>query len=103
MRHGLEKEHLLKLTLAAYKVTAIFPVEEELGLKIRESADKILAGLLLNKSDENCSRLIKEILGLFDLAEKKNLVDSRNLAVLRSEYDIVGHAISNLFDNQNGN
>lgn len=93
MRRNLDKEHLLKLTLAVYRVTAIFPVGQELGPKIRESADKILANLLCS---ENGSRCIGEILGLFDVAEKKNWVDKRNFLVLKREYDKVGHAMSNL-------
>lgn len=84
MRRNLDKEHLLKLTLAVYRVTALFPAGEELGSKIRESADSILCNSLRN---ENTSRSIEEVLGLFDLAEKKKWVDSRNFLVLRREYD----------------
>lgn len=83
MRQSLDKERLLKLTLAVYKVTALFPVAEELGLKMRESADNILANLL---SDEDASRYIGNILGLLNAAEKRNWVDARNFQVLRIEY-----------------
>ena len=86
MRQGPEKERLLKLTLAVYRVTAFFPTGEELGLKIRDLADKILV-LLLELHE--CSRAIMDILGLFDLAEKKNWVDSRNFSVLRREYEYI--------------
>lgn len=76
MRQNSAKEHLLKLTSAVYRVTALFPVGEELGLKIRESADRVLNGAPVD-----------EILGLLDLAEKKNWIDPRNFLVLRREYD----------------
>lgn len=85
MRRYSEIEHLLKLTLAVYRVTAIFPAGEELAPKIRESAYKILCG-------ENTFLYIKEISGLFGLAEQKNLVDSRNFLVLRREYNKIRQA-----------
>lgn len=76
----MDKEHLLKLTLAVYKVTALFPAGEELGPRIRESADNILC-------NENTFRYIADIFELFDLAEKENFVDPRNFFVLRREYE----------------
>lgn len=102
MRQSLDKERLLKLTLAVYKVAAIFPAGEELSQKIRESADKILSA----KTDENRSRLIDEILKLFDLAEKKNWVDPRNFSILRREYAPYSTESSyreNLTQSSNGN
>lgn len=81
MRHFPDKKRLLELTLAVYKVTAIFPVGEELSQNIREWADKVLL------CDEKCSRYISETLELFDLAEKNNWVDPRNFLVLRREYE----------------
>jgi|SRR3989344_366780 len=88
MRHGPEKERLLKLTLAVYNVTAIFPIGEEgdnLGSKIRQLADKILVKLSSDKIDE--------IFKLFDQAEKKNLVDPRNFLVLKREYEAIRQPI----------
>ncbi len=89
MRHGPEKERLLKLTLAAYKVTAIFPIGKEgdnLSSKIRQLADKILAKLSSDK--------VEDILKLFDQAEKKNWIDQRNFSVLRREYEEIRQSIS---------
>lgn len=85
----MDKEHLLKLTSAVYRVTAVFPVGEEekdLGSKIRELADKILVNLLSDKINENVSRQIRELLEYFGDAESKNWVDPRNFLVLRREY-----------------
>src|SRR3989344_5854444 len=98
MRRYSEIEHLLKLSLAVYRVTELFPETEPLRFQIRESANNILADLLLN-CDEKCSRHIMEIVGLFDLAEEKNWVDSRNFLVLKREYNKVGHRMSNLSEN----
>ncbi len=86
MRQDSEKEHILKLTLAVYRVSDLFSQEEPLKFQIRESANKILAYLMLNHY-ENGSRYIREMIGFFDLAEAKNLVDSKNFLVLRREYD----------------
>jgi len=85
MRQNCDIEHILKLTLAVYKVTGLFP-EEGLKHQIRESANKILADFLYNQ-DENCSRTIKGLLGLFNEAEAKDWVDPRNFLVLYREYD----------------
>ncbi len=87
MRQELDIEHFLKLTLAIYRVTELFPKEgEDLKYQIRKSANKVLADFLYNQ-DENGSRTIKGLLGLFKEAEAKNWVDSRNFLVLYREYD----------------
>jgi hypothetical protein len=44
----LDKEYFIKLTLAVYRVTELF-LEEELKFQIRESANKVLADLILNR------------------------------------------------------
>jgi len=96
MRHELGKERLLKLTLAVYKVTAVFPPAEaggDLGLEIRDLADKILANLLLNQNDK-ASSCIEEMLSLFGLAEEGKLADKRNFLVLRQEYDRILKIVS---------
>ena len=92
----MDKKHLLELTLAVYKVTAIFPAKESaanLGFQIRESAGRILADFLLNQF-ESCSQDIGEILRLFGTAEEKNWVDSRNFSVLKREYDKIRQSIA---------
>lgn len=97
----MEIERCLKLTLAVYRVTELFPENEPLKFQIRESANRILADLLC---DENGSRHILEIKGLFDLAQNQNLVDSRNFLVLSAEYDKIentGKTVENSFPKNN--
>ena len=76
----------IKLTLAVYRVTELFPEQTALKSDIRGLANKILVGLI-NNNYENGSRDINEIKGLFELSEAKNWVDSRNFSVLRREYN----------------
>ena len=80
MRQSLDKERILRITSAVYRVTAIFPIGEDgdnLASKIRKSADKILV--------KSSSDKIEEILRLFDRAEKKNLADPRNFLILKKK------------------
>lgn len=84
MRQETEKEHFLKLTLAVYKVTELFPEEgESLKAQIRESADRVLADLIYSENGSRHIGKLKEFLGL---AKEKNWVDSRNFLVLEKEY-----------------
>lgn len=76
----------IKLTLAVYSVTELFPENEPLKYDIRNLANEILANLI-NNNYENTSRSIKELKGLFVLAEAQNWVDSRNFLVLGREYE----------------
>ena len=82
MRKDLDLEYFLKLTLAVYKVTARFPGGgRALQEQIRESANKVLAGLLLDQAVR-----VNGLLELFQVAAEKDWVDPRNFLVLRKEY-----------------
>ena len=84
----MDKERILRITSAVYRVTAIFPIGEDgdnLASKIRKSADKILV--------KSSSDKIEEILRLFDRAEKKNLADPRNFLILKREYEAIRQPI----------
>lgn len=84
----MEKERFLRLTSAVYRVTAIFPIGKEgdnLCLKIRQLADKILA--------KPSSDKIEDILKILDQAEKENWVDPRNFLVLKREYEEIRQSI----------
>jgi len=82
MSKDLDLEYFLKLTLAVYRVTARFPKEgRDLQEQIRESANKVLADLLLHQSAR-----LNDLLELFQVAAEKDWVDPRNFLVLRKEY-----------------
>jgi len=87
----MEGDFYLKLTLAVYKVTELFPEGEVLKTQIRELADKILINLICN---ENSSRYIRMIKECFDLAEAQGWVDSRNFLALVREYDKIAGLIN---------
>lgn len=82
-------EHYLKLTLAVYKVTELFPKEgEDLKHQIRESANIFLADLLCNAVGPRYIGELKEVL---KKAESQNWVDPRNFLVLYREYDKISN------------
>ena len=81
----MSTDFYIKLTLAVYKVTELFPKDESLKRNIRDLANEILTALI-NKQGEDISRLIEDLNNLFDSAQAQNLVDSRNFLVLRREY-----------------
>lgn len=97
----MEKDYFIKLTLAVYKVTELFPGNESLKYDIRNLANEILVNLILpldyetqprcevgsrNSQQDKALSSIETLNGCFDLAETKNWVDSRNFLVLRREY-----------------
>jgi len=86
----MSTDFYIKLTLAVYKVTELFPKDEPLKYNIRDLANEILTSLI-NKQNEDIPRLIDDLNNLFDLAEAQNWVDSRNFFVLRREYAKIGN------------
>jgi len=84
-----EKEHYLKLTLAVYRVTDLFPEGDFLKGEIREAANRILADLIWSnphpRVEEICSG-VGILVSLFDRANEGNLADPRNFLVLKREY-----------------
>lgn len=89
----MSNDFYIKLTLAVYRVTELFPEQATLKRDIRNLANEILVNLISNNS-ENGSRNIKVLKHLFDLAEAENWADSRNFSVLRREYDKIGKLIN---------
>lgn len=84
MEEHKNREYLIKLTGAVYKVTAVFPENEPLKFKIREIADEILADLIL---ESEISNKIEVLTAFFDLAESQNWVDSKNFLILQQKYN----------------
>ena len=89
----MSNDFYIKLTLAVYRVTELFPEKEPLKRDIRDLANEILTNLI-NHQFENGSRNIKTLKDLFDLAENQNWVDSRNFFVLHREYDKIERLIN---------
>ena len=89
----MSNDFYIKLTLAVYRVTELFPEKEPLKRDIRDLANEILVNLISNNS-ENGSRNLKTLKDLFDLAKAQNWVDSRNFFVLHREYDKIERLIN---------
>jgi hypothetical protein len=87
---ALNKDDIIKLTLAVYQVTALFPENEPLQHQIRQKANDILAGFINIGSSfskrEEILRQIQVILAYFSVAKQQNWVDSKNFLVLDREY-----------------
>ncbi len=93
-----QKERYLKLTLAVYKVTDLFPEREELRQQIRASANKVLADLIWSNPHLQVEEICGEIgvlEGFFDQAKERELADPRNFAVLKREYENVLNYVQN--------
>lgn len=82
----MSKDFYIRLTFAVYKVLDLFPEKEPLKYDIRKLANEILADLLSSNYND-CLDNIETLKSLFNLAETKNLVDSRNFLVLLREYN----------------
>ena len=82
----MDKDNLIKLTLAVYKVTDIFPKEEPLKFLIREKANQILADSILKEKIEKIRKDTEIINSYLEIAEKQDWVDELNFLVLKREY-----------------
>jgi len=97
----VSKDYFIKLTLAVYRVTELFPSQEPLKFSLREKANQILADAILFFSEnpinlkENQKERIKdqilrniEVLeGYFEVAKTQQWVKDINFFVLKKEYD----------------
>ena len=89
----MSNDFYIKLTLAVYRVTELFPKQAALKRDIRNLANEILVNLINNNS-ENSSRNIEKIKNLFGLAEAQNWIYPRNFLVLEREYDKIEQGIN---------
>ena len=105
----MTKDYFIKLTLALYKTTDLFPEGEPLKFSIRKKANSILSSLVLAKSNpislgkEEQTAILRtglketEVLqSYFQLAEEQNWADARNFIVLKREY----HKIQEFLDKE---
>jgi len=96
----MEKSNIIKLTVALYSVTELFPEREPLRFSLRKQANRILAGFvlcfcnnltILTKTDKQ--KILKKILKdieivqtFFLLAETQDWLRPENFLILRQEY-----------------
>ena len=103
----MSTDFYIRLYLAVYRVTELFPDKEALKNDIRISANEILVDLI-NNHYESTSRSIDNLNGLFDLAGEQNWVDKRNFLVLSREYNKIqrlinaGKTVENSFSKKRG-
>ncbi len=106
----MDKDYFVKLTLAVYRVTELFPGKEVLKFDIRERANQILADsvLFFSKNPVNLAkeegkelpgqilRNIKVLEGFFEIAENQDWVEKANFFVLKKEYSKIGEELKEL-------
>ena len=105
----MEKDSIINLTKALYKVTSLFPEEETLINSIRKRGNLILSFLIIinNKNlilggeelktfSIKCKRNIKILLSYFEIAESQNWIDPKNFEILKSQYGLILKELKNI-------
>lgn len=98
----MEKERVIKITNALYKVANLFPKDEPLKFSIKKQGNLILSFfIILNEKNLVVSpeerktflirlrRNIKILNGLFEIAKEQGEVNSRNFEILSSQYELL--------------
>lgn len=87
----MEKDYIVKLTLALYRVTELFPDKEPLKFFLRKKANEIMADFVAKgEKSEFSEKILKnlEILqDYFKIAENQKWVSQKNFFVLKREYN----------------
>ncbi len=91
-----ERSHVIKLTMAVYKVSDLFPEQEPLKVLIRKKADEILAGLTL--SDKDINKNIEVMNAYFELAENLGFAKKENFDILKKEYKLLTPSVNKHVD-----
>ncbi|MGI6341140.1 MAG: hypothetical protein ACOX0B_02955 [Minisyncoccales bacterium] len=105
----MEKDSIINLTKALYKVTSLFPEEETLINSIRKRGNLILSFLIIinNKNlilgeeelktfSIKCKRNIKILLSYFEIAESQNWIDPKNFEILKNQYGLILKELKNI-------
>ena len=105
----MEKDSIINLTKALYKVTSLFPEEETLINSIRKRGNLILSFLIIinNKNlilggeelktfSIKCKRNIKILLSYFEIAESQNWIDPKNFEILKNQYRLILKELKNI-------
>lgn len=105
----MEKDSIINLTKALYKVTSLFPEKETLINSIRKRGNLILSFLIIlnNKNlilggeelktfSIKCKRNIKILLSYFEIAESQNWIDPKNFEILKNQYGLILKELKNI-------
>ena len=94
----MDRDFLIKLCLAVYRVTDVFPEKEPLRFLIREKANQILADLVYKEQKKGAKEQvlgnIEVLKGYFEVAKSQKWLREENFLVLVREYDKIGKEIS---------
>ncbi|MDD4358660.1 MAG: hypothetical protein PHY30_02475, partial [Candidatus Pacebacteria bacterium] len=95
----MERDRIIKLTNALYKVTDLFPEKETLGISIRKRGNLILSFLIIlnnkdlvlsgeefNKFYLKCERNMEILFSYFEIAETQNWINPKNFKILKTQY-----------------
>lgn len=95
----MEKDRIIKLTNALYKVTNLFPEKETLSISIRKRGNLILSFFVILNNQElslskeelesfniKCRRNIEILLSYFEIAEGQNWINPKNFEILKGQY-----------------
>lgn len=87
----MEQNYLLKLTIAGYRISDLFPEKEPLRWQVKESMGKILFETIksqfLSESKTLVFAEIQALKTMLELAENQHWIDSKNILILKQEYD----------------
>ena len=105
----MEKDSIINLTKALYKVTSLFPEKETLINSIRKRGNLILSFLIIinNKNlilggeelktfSIKCKRNVKILLSYFEIAESQSWIDPKNFEILKSQYGLILKELKNI-------
>jgi len=95
----MEKDRIIKLTTALYKVTSLFPEKETLSISIRKKGNLILSFLVIVNNKDlvlgneelkdfslKCRRSVEILLSYFEIAESQNWINPKNFEILKNQY-----------------
>lgn len=105
----MEKDSIINLTKALYKVTSLFPEKETLTNSIRKRGNLILSFLIIMNNKNlilggeelktfsiKCKRNVKILLSYFEIAESQNWIDPKNFEILKNQYGLILKELKNI-------
>lgn len=105
----MEKDKIIQLTNALYKVTDLFPENEALKFSLREKGNSVLSFFVILKEENltlssketkdfilKCKREIEVILSYFKVAENQEWIDGKNFEILKYQYENIGKELGKI-------